>query len=99
MKSIPPIVDAEAVIHGVLEVVWQDGYEVVVDLGPTIARGKIFAYLKSPENFRKLKLDDDGQSTGCVNDKDEAIAFSAGNLRSKAENQANLHKLVAELRV
>jgi hypothetical protein len=99
MKSVPRIVDAEVVIHGVLKVVWQDGYEGVVDLRPTIARGKIFTYLKTPENFRKLKLDEYGHSIGCLNDKDEEIAFSAGNLRTKAENQAKLHKLVAELRV
>lgn len=99
MKSIPRILDAEVVIHGVLKIVWRDGYEGVVDVRPTIARGKIFTYLKTPENFRKLKVDDYGHSIGWINDKGEEIAFSANNLRLKAENQAKLHKLVAELRV
>ena len=42
MKKLPRIVVAESVIHGVLKVVWNDGYEGVVDLRPTIARGRIF---------------------------------------------------------
>ncbi len=96
---LPCIVSAEVVIHGVLKIVWQDGYEGVVDLRPTIARGKIFTYLKAPENFRKLTVAEYGHSVGWVNDKGKEIAFSAGNLRLKAENQAKLHKLVAELRV
>ena len=99
MKSIPRILDAEVVIHGVLKVVWQDGYEGVVDLRPTIARGKIFSYLKRPESFKRLKVDEYGHSIGWVSDKGEEIAFSTGNLRAKAENQAKLHKLVAEMRV
>ena len=34
MKRLPRIVSAEPVIHGVLKIVWNDGYEGVVDLSP-----------------------------------------------------------------
>ena len=41
MKKLPRIVSAEAVIHGVLKIVWNDGYEGVVDLRPVIDRGRL----------------------------------------------------------
>jgi hypothetical protein len=49
------IVSVDPVIHGVLKIVWIDGYEGIVDLQPTIARGRIFTYLKKAENFRKVR--------------------------------------------
>lgn len=97
MKRLPRIVSAEPVIHGVLKIVWNDGYEGVVDLRPTIERGKIFTYLQTPKNFNKLKVDDYGHSIGWINGKGEEIDFGSDNLRTKAEAQAKLHKLVAEL--
>lgn len=99
MKSLPRILSAEVVIHGVLKIVWRDGYEGVVDLRPAIDRGRIFTYLQDAANFRKLKVDEHGHSIGWLNDAGEEIDFGADNLRAKAENQAKLHKLVAELRV
>src|SRR5262245_14979203 len=98
MKRLPRIVSAETVIHGVLKIVWTDGYEGVVDLRPTIDRGKIFTYLQNPRNFRKVKVSEYGHSIGWVNEDKEEIDFGSDNLRSKAENQARLHKVVAELR-
>jgi hypothetical protein len=99
MKKLPRIVSAEPVIHGVLKIVWNDGYEGVVDLRPIIDRGRIFKYLQNPKNFKKIKVSEYGHSVGWINDKGEEIDFGADNLRLKAESQAKLHKLVAELRV
>ena len=45
MKKLPRIVDARPVIHGVLKVAFDDGYEGVVDLRPLIAKGKVFSWL------------------------------------------------------
>jgi hypothetical protein len=42
MKTLPRIVTAEPVIHGVLKLVFTDGYEGVVHLRPLIARGRVF---------------------------------------------------------
>ncbi|HKZ95688.1 MAG TPA: hypothetical protein VJ045_01760 [Hyphomicrobiaceae bacterium] len=98
MKPLPRITKVEPVIHGVLKLEWDDGYEGVVDLRPTIDRGKIFTYLQKPENFKKVRLGDYGHSIGWINDEGEEIDFGADNLRAKAENQAKLHKLVVELR-
>jgi hypothetical protein len=97
MKKLPRITAAEPVIHGVLKIVWSDGYEGVVDLRPTIERGKIFEYLQKPGNFRRFKVSEFGHSIGWINAEGEEIDFGADNLRRKAENQAKLHKLVAEL--
>ena len=36
MKKLPRIVSTEPVIHGVLKIVWSDGYEGVVDLRPEV---------------------------------------------------------------
>src|SRR3954467_7999858 len=55
MKKLPRIKLAEPVIHGVLKIVWNDGYEGIVDSRPTIARGRIFTYLQNAENFSKCE--------------------------------------------
>lgn len=94
---IPTIVTAEPVIHGVLKIVWDDGYEGIVDLRPTIDRGKIFTYLQKPDNFAKMTVAEYGHSLGWVDDDGNEIDFGADNLRMKAENQAKLHKLVSSM--
>jgi Protein of unknown function (DUF2442) len=97
MKRLPRIVSAEPVIHGVLKIVWDDGYEGVVDLRPTIDRGKIFAYLQKPENFRKVAVAEYGHSIGWIDHDGNEIDFGADTLRMKAENQAKLQKLIADM--
>ena len=97
MRSLPRILSCEAIIHGVLKIVWNDGFEGVVDLRPTIDRGRVFAYLQKPDNFRTVRVSEYGHSIGWINDEGEEIDFGTDNLRSKAENQAKLHKLVANM--
>jgi hypothetical protein len=51
MKSVEPV------LHGVVKIVWQDGYEAIVDLRPVIAESDIFEPLRgSPERFNSVKL-------------------------------------------
>lgn len=97
MRKLPRIISADPIIHGVLKIVWTDGYEGVVDLRPTIDRGQIFTYLQDPANFKKFEIEEYGHSIGWKNDEGDEIDFGADNLRMKAENQAKLHKLAAEL--
>ena len=85
-------------IHGVLKLTWNDGYEGIVDLRPVISRGQIFVYLQSPENFKKVKLEEYGHSIGWINASGEEIDFGSDNLRRKAENLARLHMIIAEMR-
>ncbi len=97
VKKLPRIVSAMSVIHGVLKIVWNDGYEGVVDLRPTIARGRIFAYLQNPKNFAKVRVSDYGHSIEWINEKGEEIDFGADTLRAKAENQARLNEVASIL--
>jgi Protein of unknown function (DUF2442) len=97
MKKLPRIVSVEPVIQGVLKIVWNDGYEGVVDLRPTIVRGRIFNYLKKPGNFKKVKVSEYGHSIEWINDRGEEIDFGADSLRRKAESQARLHEVVATM--
>ena len=97
MKKLPRIVSVEPVIHGVLKIIWTDRYEGIVDLRPTIARGRIFEYLQNPRNFQKVKKDEYGHSICWINKKGEEIDFGADTLRTKAENQARLNEIASTL--
>lgn len=73
---------AQPVIHGVLKIVWNDGYEGVVDLRPTIARGRIFTYLQNAKNFAKVRVSEFGHSIEWINGRGEEINFGADTLRA-----------------
>src|SRR5262245_51482047 len=60
VKKLPRIKTAKPVIHGVLKLVFTDGYEGVVDLRPIIARGRIFTWLQRRKNFQKVQLEEYG---------------------------------------
>jgi len=90
MNDLLHIVSAEPIIHGVLKVVWDDGYEGIVDLRSTIMRGKIFTYLQRDENFQKVQVAEYGHSIGWINEKGEEIDFGCDRLREMAEEQAAL---------
>jgi Protein of unknown function (DUF2442) len=95
VKKLPRISTAEPVIHGVLKVVFTDGYEGVVDLRPLIARGRIFTWLQRPKNFQKVQLEEYGHHVFWIDNKGQEIDLGADGLRRDAEKQAELHKLIA----
>ena len=95
MRKIPRITHAEPVIHGVLKLVFQDGYEGVIDLRPVIARGKIFSWLQSPDHFAQVKVDEFGHSISWTNTEGHEIDFGADGLRRDTERQAEIHRLMA----
>jgi len=95
MKVLPRIVSADVVILGVVKLVFDDGYEGVVDLRPIIARGRIFTYLQSPENFKKMQVEEYGHHISWVDDSGNEIDFGADSLRRDCERQADIHKLMA----
>ena len=90
MSEVIRIEAVEPVIHGVLKIVWSDGYGGVADLRPIIAKGRIFAYLEDPQHFRQVAIDEYGHSISWTNDRGEQIDFGAESLRAKAEKQAAL---------
>lgn len=95
MKQLTRIVTAEPVIHGVLKLVFTDGYEGIVDLRPVIAKGRIFTWLQKPENFQMLQLEEYGHHVSWRDEQGHEIDLGADGLRRDAEKQAELHKLMA----
>ena len=94
MKKLPSIVEAQPVIHGVLKVKFDEGYEGVVDLRPLIAKGKVFASPIVPEHFAAVRVDDFGHSVSWRDDEGSPIDPSADSLRRDAERQAQVHRLM-----
>ncbi len=93
-KKLPRIKRAEPILHGVLKIVFLDGYEGIVDLRPLIAKGGVFTWLQKAKNFRSLKLDDFGHSISWTDAKGYEIDLGADSLRRDCERQAEIHKLM-----
>jgi hypothetical protein len=90
MKSVEPV------LHGVVKIVWLDGYEAIVDLRPVIASGDIFESLRdSPERFNSVKLADFGHVITWIDSHDDEIDFGSDQLRRRAERQAEILRLAS----
>jgi len=94
MKKLPCVVEAQRVIHGVLRVAFDDGYEGVVDLRPLIAKGKVFSWLSAPAHFDAVRIDEFGHSISWLDDQGYTIDLSADSIRRDAERQAEIHRLL-----
>ena len=94
MKKLPCVVEARPVIHGVLKVAFDDGYEGVVDLRPLIAKGKVFAWLSDSSHFAAIRVDEFGHSISWLDDQGYSIDLSADSIRRDAERQAEIHRLM-----
>ena len=81
---------AEAVLPGVLKLSWNDGYEGIVDLRGIIAEGDLFATLRDPELFRKVRVAEFGHSIFWGDEGSEDVDFGCDRLREIAEQQAAL---------
>ena len=94
MSDLPRIKTAEPIIPGVLKLIFQDGYEGVVDLRPLLSKGGVFSALQDPAHFARVKVDEFGHSVSWTNDDDYEVDLSADGLRRDCERQAEIHKLV-----
>jgi hypothetical protein len=90
MSDLLRITAAEPVLHGVLKLTWNDGYEGIVDLRGTIADGMLFAHIRDAENFKKVRVERYGHSIFWGEDGDEEVDFGCDRLREMAEEQAAL---------
>jgi hypothetical protein len=73
----------KAVAHAnhTVTIAWSDGVEVVVDLGPVVAKGKVFEPLRDPAYFiERMRVADDRLGLEWPN----RIDFSADGLRFMA---------------
>jgi hypothetical protein len=90
MKSVEPV------LHGVVKIVWLDGYEAIVDLRPVIAEGDIFACLRgSPARFNSVKLAEFGHAITWLDNDGDEIDFGSDQLRRRAERQAAILRLAS----
>lgn len=90
VKDILRITVAEPVMQGVLRLVWNDGYEGIVDLRGIIARGKIFEPIRDPDYFRQVRVERYGHHIYWGDDEFTQIDFGCDRLRELAEEQAAL---------
>ena len=90
MSDILRITAAEAVLPGVLKIVWGDGYEGIIDLRGKIAEGSIFQHIRDPENFKKVRVEAYGHSIYWGEEGNEEVDFDCDRLREIAEEQAAL---------
>lgn len=94
MKKLPRVKSAEVVIHGVLKIAFLDGYEGVIDLRPLIASGKVFEWLRRPENFSAFQVEEYGHAISWIDPSGYEIDLGADSLRRDCERQAEIHKLM-----
>ena len=90
MSDLLRIIAAEAVVPGVLKLVWSDGYEGVVDLRGIIAEGELFAKIRDPEYFRNVRVAAFGHSVYWGAEGEEDVDLGCERLREMAEEQAAL---------
>ena len=90
VNDILRITVAEPVMQGVLKVVWNDGYEGIVDLRGIMARGPIFEPIRDPDHFRQVRVERYGHHIYWGDDEFTQIDLGCDRLRELAEEQAAL---------
>jgi hypothetical protein len=94
MKQLPRITSAEVVIHGVLKIVFLDGFEGVVDLRPVIAKGGVMSWLQEPDNFAAFRIEEFGHAISWTDATGYEIDLGADGLHRDCERQAKIHQLM-----
>ena len=84
------IQSVEPVLYGVLKLKWSDGYEAVVDLRGAIQSGDLFAPIRAPDAFARVRVTEHGHSIYWGEPDDEDVDFGCDRLRELAEQQAEL---------
>jgi hypothetical protein len=90
MSDILHITAAEPILHGVLKLTWDAGYEGIVDLRGTIAEGELFREIRAPDKFKDVRVADYGHSIYWRDSNGREIDFGCDRLREIAEEQAAL---------
>jgi uncharacterized protein DUF2442 len=90
MSNVLRIEKAEPILHGVLKITWNDGYEGLVDLRGIMAEGEIFEHIRDPDNFKRVRVESYGHSIYWGEEGNEEVDFGCDGLREMAEEQAAL---------
>jgi len=84
------IVSAELVLHGVIKLAWDDGFQGLVDFRPFIAIGRAYAPLAEPATFAAFHIAEHGFSLGWGYPDDPFVDFGADRLLELAHHQQEL---------
>ncbi len=90
MTGLLRIVEAEAVLPGILKITWNDGFAGIVDLRALIPKGEMYAPLRDAAHFRRVKVEAYGHSIYWGEEGNEDVDFGCDRLREIAEHQARL---------
>ena len=90
MTAIVRIVSAEPVIHGVLKLLWSDGFEGIVDIRHLMVIGKVYTPLRDPEYFQTVRVAEYGHSIEWIDADGRQIDFGADSLQALSRTQAEL---------
>ena len=96
IADIVPIREAAPVLHGVLKVVWRDGYAAVVDLRPVIAAQELLAFLREDHaKFDSVRVEEYGHYISWIDADGEEVELGSDALRRRAERQAEILRLAS----
>jgi hypothetical protein len=87
----PLVVEAEAVILGVIKLVFDDGYEAILDLRPQMEKG-IWKNLSGWKDFAIVQVEESGNHIFWMDITGYQIELPADGLRHAAERQEKLRR-------
>jgi hypothetical protein len=90
MQSVEPV------LNGVLKIIWRDGFTGIVDVRSILARGDMFAFLRTdPDRFGTVALEEYGHKIFWLDDDGDEIDLGSQSLRERAERQAEILRLAS----
>jgi hypothetical protein len=90
MQSVEPI------LNGVLKITWRDGFIGIVDVRSILARGDMFAFLRTdPDRFSTVALEEYGHKIFWIDNDGDEIDLGSQSLRERAERQAEILRLAS----
>ena len=90
MSQILGVVSAEPVIHGVLKIIWNDGYAGSVDFRHLLATGKVYFPLRDRDFFQSVKVTEDGHFIAWIDGAGRQMDLGADALQELSRTQADL---------
>jgi hypothetical protein len=87
----PLVVEAEAVILGVIKLVFDDGYEAILDLRPQMEK-RIWKNLSGWKDFAIVQVEESGNHIFWMDITGYQIELPADGLRHAAERQEKLRR-------
>lgn len=78
--TLRTITSATPLLDQRIGLIWADGSESVVDLGPVLAKGGVFAFLADPDAFQAVAVGDRGRSLVWIDPEGDEVDLCADAL-------------------